>query len=82
MPYKDKAKKLASQRKHYRNHRKQVIEAVAYRKHTMYAGECRNCGGPTVGQTKQHRPEWCSKTECRKAMWKAKTPNPGETTDA
>jgi hypothetical protein len=72
MPLKDYEKKLAYQRAWYRNHREIVIAKVAERKRTLYGGVCRNCGGPTVGESKKQIREWCSKPECRSAQMKAK----------
>lgn len=68
MPYKDKEKKLACQRRHYRNHREEVIAKVAHRKHTDYAGVCVNCGGPTVGNSKNDVPRFCAKPACASAQ--------------
>ena len=64
MPYKNREDKLRYQREWYARHRERVIAKVAERKHTTYAGVCRNCGGPTVGQSPNDRPEYCSKPEC------------------
>jgi len=64
MPLKDREARLAYQREWYAAHRERVIGKVARRKHTAYAGVCRNCGGPTVGNSKNHIPEWCSKPAC------------------
>jgi hypothetical protein len=70
MPFKDREQKLAYQRQWYAAHREQVIEAVTHRRRTDYAGVCRNCGGPTVGQSKNNRPEWCGKPACASAQRK------------
>lgn len=68
MPYKDREKRLAYQRKWYAEHRERVIAKVTARKHTAYAGVCRNCGGPTVGSSKNDIPEWCAKPQCASAQ--------------
>ena len=70
MPYKDYQAKLASQRRHYASHREQVIANVARRKRTAYAGVCLNCGGPTMGSSKNDIPEWCAKPDCARAQRK------------
>jgi hypothetical protein len=72
MPYKHYEDKLAAQRRWYAAHREQVIASVAARKRSLYAGTCRSCGGPTVGNSKLQVPEWCGKPECRRAQWIAK----------
>jgi hypothetical protein len=68
MPFKDREARREYQRQWYTRHREQVIADVAKRKHTLYAGICRNCGGPTVGNSKNHIPEWCAKRECARAQ--------------
>ena len=68
MPFKDREEKLAYQRAWYAKNREKVIAKVAERKRTLYAGVCRNCGGPTMGSTKNKIPEWCSKPACRAAQ--------------
>ena len=70
MPYKDREKRLAYQRAWYARNRSKVIAKITHRRQTMYAGKCINCGGPTVGQSKNDRPEWCGKPECRSAQRK------------
>lgn len=72
MPFADPEQKRAYAREWYARpeNRHRVIAAVAKRKHTAYAGVCRNCGGPTVGTSKRDIPEWCSKTECKSAQRK------------
>ena len=72
MPRKNPEEKLAYAREWYARpeNRKRVIAAVMKRKRTTYAGVCRNCGGPTVGQSKNNIPEWCGKPECRSAQRK------------
>jgi hypothetical protein len=65
MPYRNKEDKLAAQRRWYAANREKVIAKVAERKRTLYAGVCRNCGGPTMGSTKNNIPEWCGKPQCR-----------------
>jgi hypothetical protein len=72
LPYKDPKARNAYQRKWYADNRKRVIGWVADRKHTAYAGVCINCGGPTIGQTKNDAPRYCHKQECRKAQWREK----------
>jgi len=64
MAYKNREDQRAASRRHYAAHREQVIAKVAERRHTAYAGVCRNCGGPTVGQAKNSIPEWCAKSAC------------------
>lgn len=68
MPFKDREVKLAYQRKWYAEHRERVIAKVNERKRTVYAGTCKNCGGPTIGNSKNDRPEFCGKPECRSAQ--------------
>lgn len=68
MPYKDPAVRKARQktysRNHYERNRKQIIAATSERKHGQYAGVCVNCGGPTVGNSKNDVPRFCSKPGC------------------
>ena len=78
MPRKDREAQNAYQRAWYAAHRERVIAKVAARKHTLYAGVCRNCGGPTVGSSKNDIPEWCSKPQCASAqrqIWLNEKPN-------
>jgi hypothetical protein len=63
MSSEDIERRRAAGRRHYRNHREEVIAKVTLRKHTEYGGVCRNCGGPTVGESNKRR-EWCAKPEC------------------
>lgn len=65
MPYKDPEQRREAGRRWYAAHREQVIAEVAERKRRLYSGVCKNCGGPTLGGTKQRIPEWCGKPECR-----------------
>jgi len=65
MPYKSIEDRRAASRRHYWSHREEVIAKVAARKHSDYAGVCRNCGGPTVGVSKNDIPEWCAKPQCK-----------------
>lgn len=71
MPSKDPEIKRATARRSYARNREKVIAAVAHRKKTAYAGVCRNCGGPTMGESKNQIREWCHKPECRSAQYKA-----------
>lgn len=73
MPFADADEKRAYMREWYARseNRKRVIANVAKRKRTTYAGTCRNCGGPTVGQSLNDRPEWCGKPACRSAQRRA-----------
>lgn len=64
MPYKDREKQLAYQRAWYAKNREKVIASVAARKHSLYAGVCLNCGGPTVGSSKNDVPVFCGKPGC------------------
>lgn len=64
MPYIDHQDRLAYQRDYYRRNREKVIAKVAERKHTIYAGTCMYCGGPTTGQSKGKAAKWCN--NCRK----------------
>lgn len=64
MPFKDPDEKRAYQRRWYATHSERVIASVTKRKHTLYAGVCVNCGGPTVGQSKNDRPDYCAKPLC------------------
>lgn len=64
MPYKDYEDRLASQRRSYRRNAEKVKAATKRRKYVDYAGWCRNCGGPTTGESNVRR-EWCGKPECR-----------------
>jgi len=48
--------------------RKRVIAKNAARKHNEYAGVCVNCGGPTVGRSKDDAPSYCAKPECASAQ--------------
>lgn len=64
MPLKDKDAKRAYMRHWYTLNREKVIARVAERKRSAYAGVCLNCGGPTVGQSKNDRPEYCGKPAC------------------
>lgn len=68
MPYKNYQKALAAQRRWYAANNEKVIASVKARKHTLYAGVCRNCGGPTSGGTKKKIPEFCAKPECHAAQ--------------
>ena len=70
MPIKDREKRLAYQREWYAAHRDQVIAEVKARKRRLYSGVCRNCGGPTVGNSKNSIPEWCAKPSCASAQRK------------
>lgn len=72
MPRKDKDARLAYQREWYarEENRKRTIAAVAKRKWTAYAGTCKNCGGPTIGQSKGQAAEFCGKPECKSAQRK------------
>lgn len=72
MPHKDPEKRRAYMREWYARpeNRKRVIAKVAARKHTDYAGTCVNCGGPTVGESKQRIPDYCSKPACASAQRK------------
>ena len=72
MPFKDYERKLAYQREWYARNRRRVIAAVAQRRRTAYAGVCRNCGGPTVGSSKNSIPEWCGKPACASAQRKGR----------
>jgi hypothetical protein len=72
MPFRDPEKRNAYMRKWYAEHREQVIGRIAERKHTIYAGTCAHCGGPTVGQSKQNAPRYCRKSDCRRALWEEK----------
>lgn len=76
MPFADPEQKREYARKWYARpeNRQRVIENVAKRKHSLYAGTCNNCGGPTVGSSKKDIPEWCGKPECRSAQRKAMDP--------
>lgn len=76
MPFADPDRKREYAREWYARpgNRERTIEKVAKRKHTLYAGVCRNCGGPTVGSSKNNIPEWCGKPECRSAQRKAMDP--------
>lgn len=73
MPRKDREGRLAYQREWYAKHRKRVIAKVNKRKWTLYGGTCKNCGGPTMGNTKGETAEYCSSAGCvsaqRKALW-------------
>lgn len=66
MPLKDPEKKRAYQREWYARpaNKARTVAKVIERKHTAYAGVCEHCGGPTVGQSKNDRPRFCSKPEC------------------
>jgi hypothetical protein len=64
MPLKDREARLAYQRAWYAAHADRVKKKVSDRKHALYSGVCRNCGGPTVGNSKNDIPEWCSKPAC------------------
>jgi len=68
MPFRDYERKLAYQRQWYAAHRTETIAKIKHRQRTEYAGVCRNCGGPTVGQSKHDRPEWCAKPACASAQ--------------
>jgi len=68
MPRKNREERLAYQRAWYAAHAERVKASVAHRKRTLYAGTCRNCGGPTVGNTKGKAPEWCAKPACARAQ--------------
>lgn len=74
MPYKDYDEKLAAQRRWYAipENRERTIAKVAERKRKAYGGICKNCGGPTTGESKNHIREWCGKPECRSAQMKAR----------
>ena len=68
MPLKDRDAKNAYQRAWYAKNAERVKAKTALRKHTDYAGVCRNCGGPTVGYGPDYAPEWCSKPACASAQ--------------
>lgn len=72
MPIKDPDRRRQYYREWYAKpeNRQRTIDAVAQRKRTSYAGVCRNCGGPTVGSSKNKIPEWCGKPGCRSAQRK------------
>ena len=68
MPRKDYQAKLAYQREWYARNSKRVIAKVSERKKNVYGGTCRNCGGPTIGQSKGQAAEYCGKPECKSAQ--------------
>ena len=70
MPIKDPDKRRAYARAWYArsDNRERTIAKVAKRKKTDYAGVCLNCGGPTVGQSKDQAPKYCGKPKCRSAQ--------------
>lgn len=72
MPFSNPDDKNRAAREWYARNRALVIARVAHRKRTMYAGECVNCGGPTVGQSPKEIPEFCGKPACRSAQRKGK----------
>jgi len=68
MPFKDKDKKLAYQRRYYHENeeqRQKQIKRVAIRKWVDYGGICIICGNPTMGNTKGAAPEFCSDPHCK-----------------
>ena len=72
MPRKDPVERLAYQRQWYAANSARVIAKVAKRKRTLYAGICKNCGGPTTGQSKNKASRYCAKPECKRALWEEK----------
>ena len=79
MPFADPERKREYAREWYSRpgNRERTIAKVANRKHTLYAGVCKNCGGPTVGSSRNDIPEWCGKPECRSAHRLALHQDPG-----
>jgi hypothetical protein len=64
LPSKDIEVRRATARRFYARNREKVIAAVKARKHDQYAGVCRFCGGPTVGNSGPgSAPDSCGK--CR-----------------
>lgn len=72
MPAKDKEARLAYQREWYAKNNKRVIAKVNARKWKEYGGVCKNCGGPTIGETKGKAADYCGKPACSRAQRLAK----------
>jgi hypothetical protein len=71
VPFKNKDDKLAYQRKWYAAHRQRVIKKVHDRKWGLYGGTCKNCGAPTMGESKGKTSEYCGKPDCKSAQHRA-----------
>lgn len=68
MPYRDVEAKRAAQRRSYARHAAEVKAKVRWRKWNVYGGTCRNCGGPTIGESKGRAAEFCSAPACASAQ--------------